>query len=84
MNKKNGENETEMLAEYDFSGGVRGKYVARLAAAVKRYEAGELSQGKAAEIAGLTRAGFIEELAGFKVSPIQYTAEELQAELSEG
>ena len=71
-----------MLAEYDFSGGARGKYVARLAA-VKRYEAGELSQGKAAEIAGLTRAGFIEELAGFKVSPIQYTAEELAEELAD-
>ena len=75
--------EKEMLAEYDFSGGVRGKYVTRVAAIVKRYEAGELSQGKAAEIAGLTRAGFIEELARFKVSPIQYTAEELAEELKD-
>ena len=71
----------EILAEYDFSGGAHGKYVARLAAIVERYEAGELSQGKAAEIAGLTRAGFIEVLACFKMSPIQYTAEELVEEL---
>ncbi len=54
----------------------------RVAAAVKWYELGELSQGKAAEIAGLTRAGFIEALARFKVSPIQYTAEELAEELA--
>jgi len=54
----------------------------RLAAAVKWYELGELSQGKAAEVAGLTRAQFIAALARFKVSPWQYTAAELQAELS--
>lgn len=30
----------------------------RIAAAVKWYELGELSQGKAAEIAGLTRADY--------------------------
>ena len=83
MSKKQGENEPEMLAEYDFSQGVRGKYTARLAAMVKRYDAGELSQGKAAEIAGLTRAGFINALADFKVSPIQYTAEELTDELKD-
>jgi predicted HTH domain antitoxin len=54
----------------------------RLAAAVKWYELGELSQGKAAEVAGLTRADFIAALARFKVSAWQYAAEELQAELS--
>ncbi len=54
----------------------------RIAAAVKWYELGELSQGKAAEVAGLTRAEFITALARFKVSAWQYTAEELQAELS--
>ncbi len=53
----------------------------RIAAAVKWYELGELSQGKAAEIAGLTRAEFINALSRFKVSPIQYTAEELEQEL---
>lgn len=53
----------------------------RIAAAVKWYELGELSQGKAAEVAGLTRAEFIDALARFKVSPLQYTAEELAEEL---
>lgn len=53
----------------------------RLAAAVKWYELGELSQGKAAEVAGLPRAEFIVQLARFRVSPFQYTAEELHEEL---
>ena len=55
----------------------------RIAAAVKWYELGEISQGKAAEIAGLTRAEFINALSRFKVSPFQYTAEELARELSD-
>jgi predicted HTH domain antitoxin len=53
----------------------------RIAAAVKWYELGELSQGKAAEVAGLTRAEFIDALARFKVSPLQYSAEELAEEI---
>lgn len=53
----------------------------RRAAAVKWYEPGHISQGKAAEIAGLTRTGFIDALSRFKVSPFQYTPEELQSEL---
>lgn len=56
----------------------------RLAAVVKWYELGELSQGKAAEVAGLTRAEFINELARFRVSPFQYTAAELEEELGGG
>jgi predicted HTH domain antitoxin len=53
----------------------------RLAAAVKWYEMGIISQEKAAEIAGLSRADFIFSLSRFKVSPFQYTAEEIEAEL---
>ncbi|MCI0654043.1 MAG: UPF0175 family protein [Methylococcaceae bacterium] len=53
----------------------------RIAAAVKWYELGRISQGRAAEIAGLTRAGFIDALSHYKVSPFQYTAEELIEEL---
>jgi predicted HTH domain antitoxin len=49
----------------------------RVAAAAKWYEMGLLSQGKAAEIAGLSRAQFIVELARFRVSPLQETAEEV-------
>lgn len=53
----------------------------RIAAAVKWYELGRFSQGRAAEIAGLSRAGFIDALARYKVSPFQYTAEEISEEL---
>jgi predicted HTH domain antitoxin len=52
----------------------------RLAAAVKWYELGRASQGRAAEIAGLTRAAFIDALSRYRVSPFQYTAEELAEE----
>lgn len=53
----------------------------RLAAAVKWYEIGLISQEKASEIAGLTRAEFIFSLFRFNVSPFQYTAEEIEEEL---
>lgn len=53
----------------------------RLAAAVKWYEMGLVSQEKAAEIAGLGRTDFILSLARFKVSPFQYTADEIEEEL---
>ena len=53
----------------------------RAAAAVKWYEMGIISQEKAAEVAGLTRADFIFSLARFEVSPFQYTAEEIENEL---
>lgn len=52
----------------------------RLAAAVKWYEMGRLSQGRAAEIAGVSRADFLEALGRFGVSPFQYSAEEAIAE----
>ncbi len=55
----------------------------RIAAAVKWYELGKLSQGKAAEVAGLTRSAFIEALSRFRVSPIQYSEKELSDELSD-
>ena len=53
----------------------------RIAAAVKWYELGRFSQGRAAEVAGLTRAGFIDALSRYKVSPFQYTADDLAEEL---
>jgi predicted HTH domain antitoxin len=52
----------------------------RLAAAVKWYELGVVSQGRAAEIAGLSRQAFIEALSRFAVSPFQYGAEEVLKE----
>ena len=52
----------------------------RLAAAVKWYEMKLVSQGRAAEIAGLSRSEFLDELGRFGVSPFQYGADELLAE----
>ena len=49
----------------------------RLAAVVKWYEVGLISQGRAAEIAGLSRAEFINELSRYKVSPFQETSAEI-------
>ncbi|ESA33922.1 putative small protein [Leptolyngbya sp. Heron Island J] len=54
----------------------------RIAAAVKWYELEQVSQGKAAEIAGLTRADFIQALSRYQVSPFQYTEADLIQELS--
>lgn len=56
----------------------------RLAAAVKWFEIGRISQGRAAELAGLSRAAFLDALSGFQVSPFQYSAEEIIAEATSG
>jgi predicted HTH domain antitoxin len=53
----------------------------RLAAAVKWYEMGIISQEKAAEVAGLTRADFIFALARFRVSPFQSTVDEIMEDM---
>jgi predicted HTH domain antitoxin len=52
----------------------------RIAAAVKWFELGMISQGKAAEIAGNTRAEFMEACSRLNVSPFQTTPEELAEE----
>lgn len=54
----------------------------RVAAAVKWYETGVISQGKAAEIAGLSRAEFVNALNQFGVSPFQYSADEVVSEVT--
>ncbi|MDZ8108448.1 MAG: UPF0175 family protein [Nostoc sp. DedQUE12a] len=56
----------------------------RLAAAVKWYEVGMVSQSKAAEIAGVSRHQFLEALHRYHVSPFQVTPEELAQELKLG
>ena len=56
----------------------------RLAAAVKWYEMREISQAKAAEIAGLSRSEFLTALARFGVSPFQYDANEIVYEVEGG
>ena len=53
----------------------------RIAACVQWYAQGRVSQGKAAEIAGLSRAEFLEELFRRKVPACQVTYEELIEEI---
>jgi predicted HTH domain antitoxin len=52
----------------------------RLAAAVKWYEMRRVFQGRAAEIAGISRSEFIAALGLFGVSPFQYEASEIVEE----
>jgi predicted HTH domain antitoxin len=49
----------------------------RLAAAIKWYELGILSQGRAAGVAALSRAEFIDALGRFRVTRFQYSGEEI-------
>ncbi len=56
----------------------------RLAAAIQWYRQCVVSQGKAAEIAGLARADFIDELARRKVNVTQVDKEELEREIELG
>ncbi len=52
------------------------------AAVVKWFELGTISQGKAAEILGFSRAEFLDVLATYRVSAWQYTKADLDEELS--
>ena len=52
----------------------------RLAAAVKWYELKVLSQERAAHVAGLSRAEFLDALGRFRVSPFQYGPDEVWEE----
>jgi predicted HTH domain antitoxin len=52
----------------------------KLAAAVKWYELKLLSQERAAGVAGMSRAEFLDALGRFGVSPFQYGADEILEE----
>lgn len=54
----------------------------RLAAALKWFEAGMVSQSKAAAIAGVSRAEFLMAAGRFRVSAVQASPEEIMEELS--
>ena len=56
----------------------------RQAAAIQWYSQGLISQGKAAEIAGLDRTDFLFALAHAKVDAFQVTSEELKEEVELG
>lgn len=62
---------------HDFPEGATFTSEPRVAAAVKGYELRKISQGRAAEIAGLSRAKFIDALGSYGVSPFQQTADEI-------
>ncbi len=52
------------------------------AAVVKWFELGTISQGKGAEILGLSRAEFLDVLSAYRVSAWQYTKEDLDGEFT--
>lgn len=56
----------------------------RAAAAIYWYSHGEVSQGKAAEVAGMTRVEFLDELARRKVDVFVVDEEDLRRELERG
>jgi len=53
----------------------------RLMAALKMFELGKISSGKAAELAGMSRPEFLEACGRYKVSPFNYTDEEVEEEI---
>ena len=55
----------------------------RIAAAVKWYEVRRVSQGRAAEIAGLSRSEFSDALGRYVISPFQQTSDELVQDAEE-
>jgi predicted HTH domain antitoxin len=60
------------------------KTVARalcIAAAVKLYELGKLSSGRAAQLAGMSRGEFLSVLGRYQVLPFSMTTEELECDV---
>jgi predicted HTH domain antitoxin len=56
----------------------------RVTVAVRWYAQGIVSQGRAAEIAGMPRAEFMRTLSDSEVSPFQETADEVREALARG
>ena len=54
----------------------------RIAAAVKWYELGKLSSGRAAELAGMSRVEFLLALGRYRVSPFNLTTEQLERDVN--
>lgn len=55
----------------------------KMLAAVKLYELGKISSGKAAALAGTDRVSFLLALGRYRVSVFNYTPEELEREVTE-
>jgi predicted HTH domain antitoxin len=54
----------------------------RLLAAIKLFELGRLSSGRAAQLAGISRVEFLSLLGRYRVSPLSLTAEELARDVA--
>lgn len=54
----------------------------RYLAAARLYELGRISSGRAAEMAGVSRRKFLNNLSDYKVSPLNYSAKELEDEIA--
>lgn len=53
----------------------------RLMAALKMFELGKISSGKAAELAGMSRVEFFEACGRYRVSVLNYPPEEIEREI---
>lgn len=51
--------------------------------AAKLYELGRITSGRAAELAGVSRVDFLEQLGSYRISVWNYGAEELEREIKE-
>ncbi len=54
----------------------------KLMAALKMFELGKISSGKAAELAGVSRVDFFAVCARYRVSMFNYSAEDLDREIA--
>ena len=54
----------------------------RMTAAVKLYELGKLSSGRAASLAGMSRISFLQSLAAYSVAIFDLTEAELQEDVA--
>jgi len=54
----------------------------RLMAALKMFELGKISSGKAAELAGMSRVEFFEACGRYRVSIFNYPDDEVEAEIA--
>jgi predicted HTH domain antitoxin len=52
-------------------------------AALKMFELGKLSSGKAAQLAGISRVEFFEMCGRYHVSIVNYSTDEIEAELTQ-
>ena len=53
----------------------------RLMAAIKMFELGKVSSGKAAELAGMSKIEFLETCGRYRVSVFNYPSQEIESEI---